>query len=97
MKSKFLKEADEDLKDFDIWGQIIKKLEENGKTVDWLSEQVPQGKKTFYWFYYRKRIKTDMLMDVSRILKHNFFEYCSEFVERALAKKRERERTDQNV
>ena len=86
MRHKSLKEQSEEFV-FDLWGQIIQKLEENGQTVDWLAEQVPQGKKTFYWHYSRKRIKTDMLWDISEILGHNFFEYCSEYVQKLLAKK----------
>jgi len=89
MKTKTLKEKE--YADFDIWGQINQKLEENGQTVDWLAGQVPQGKKTFNWYYSRNRIKTDMLWDISVILEHNFFEYCSEYVQMLLAKKEKTE------
>jgi len=91
MKSKSLKEKDGEYADFDIWGQINQKLEENGQTVNWLAEQVPQGRKTFNWYYGRKRIKTDMLWDISVILEHDFFEYCSKYVQKLLAKKEEEE------
>ena len=88
MKNRLFSEEDAD---FDIWGQINQKLEENGQTVNWLAEQVPQGKKTFNWYYSRKRIKTDMLWDISVILNHNFFVYCSEYVQKLLAKKEKKE------
>jgi hypothetical protein len=87
MKSKSLKEKDKNCSGVDIWGLIIKKLEENGQTVDWLAEQVSQGTKTFYWHYSRKRIKTDMLWDISVILDHDFFEYYSEYLQKLMLKK----------
>jgi hypothetical protein len=83
------KEKYEEFADYDLWGQIKQKLEGNGQTVDWLAEQVPQGKKTFNWYYSRNRIKTDMLWDISVILDHNLFEYCSKYVQKLLARKLE--------
>ena len=96
MKSKSLKEKDKEFADFDIWGQINQKLEETGQTVDWLAEQVPQGRKTFNWYYSRKQIKTDMLWDISEILKCNFFKYCSEYTQKVLEEKRRTE-TENNT
>jgi len=79
----------EEIDNYDIWGEIKQKLEEKGQTVDWLSEQVSQGKKSFYWHYSRKRIKTDMLFEISNILKRNFFEYYSKSIEKFLLSKKQ--------
>jgi hypothetical protein len=90
MKSKSVKEKNEDTLSVNLWLQIKQKLEETNQTIDWLAEQVPQGKKTFYWHYSRKSIKTDMLWDISKILKHDFFKYCSEYIQKLLAEKRKK-------
>jgi len=88
MNSKSSKERDEEHDVLDIWRIIKQKLEEKGQTIDWLSEQVPQGKKTFNWYYGRKRINTDMLYDISTILDHKFFKYYSDRLEIILEKKK---------
>ena len=89
MESEMYDNIDDELEeDLDVWGLIVQKLEERGKTIAWLSEQVPAGKRRFYWYYKRNRIKTDMMGDISDILKHNFFKDCSLFVQKVLAKKR---------
>ena len=91
MRIKATKKREREDDDLDIWGLIRQKLAEKSKTVEWLSEQVPQGKKTFNWFYSRDRINTDMLWDVSEILGYNFFKDCSEHVQRVLAEMKKAE------
>ena len=83
MRTKSFKEKEERYAEFGIWEPVKQKLKENGKSIEWLSEQVPQGKKTFQWHYSRKCIKTDMVVAISNILNHNFFEDYREYCKAA--------------
>ena len=67
---------------FELWRQITQKLEENGKTIEWLAEQLPIEKKTFYWFYYRRRMTIHMLLFISEILQHNYVKFCSDYFQK---------------
>jgi len=82
MKSKSSQK--EESLSFELWRQIIQKLEEKGKTIEWLAEQLPVEKKTFYWFYYRRIMQMHMLVYISEVLQHNYIKFCSDCVQKEL-------------
>lgn len=61
-------------------GQLIQsKLSENGKTVVWLSAQIPCSRQNLYKVFKKDCIDTEMLMRISQILEYDFFQvYSSE-------------------
>lgn len=59
-------------------GKLIQeKLEEKGKTVTWLSKEVPCSRTNIYKIFNKNSLDTDMLYRISKILNFDFFQYYS--------------------
>ncbi len=59
-------------------GQLIQaKLNEKGRTVVWLSRQIPCSRQNLYKVFKKDCIDTEMLMRISQILEYDFFQYYS--------------------
>lgn len=64
-------------------GHCIKqKLEEEGKTTVWLAQQLGYHRANLYLIYEKPTIDTGVLMRISKLLHHNFFDdYADELRE----------------
>lgn len=59
-------------------GNCIKQyLETHGQSASWLALQMHCTRNNIYKIFNRKYITTDQLMQISRILQHDFFAYFS--------------------
>ncbi len=59
-------------------GQLIHaKLNEKGRTVVWLSSQIPCSRQNLYKVFKKDCIDTEMLMRISQILEYDFFQLYS--------------------
>ena len=65
-------------------GEAIKKeLERQGKTITWFAEQLPCHRTNVYRILDKPSIDTQTLLQISRILKYNFFaDFTKEFHQR---------------
>lgn len=62
-------------------GKLIQeKLEEKGKTVVWLSLQIPCTRANIYKIFNKSSIDTAMLYRISQILEFDFFQCYSESI-----------------
>lgn len=61
-----------------IGKQIRHKLEEQGHTVVWFARQLSCSRSNVYLLFEKSSLDTNVLLRVSIILKHNFFESYSE-------------------
>ena len=52
---------------------IRKELERQGKTITWLAEQLPCHRTNIYRIFDKSSIDTGTLINLSKILEHNFF------------------------
>ena len=69
-----------------IGGLIKAKMEEDGRSVKWLRQQIPCKRSNIYNIYKRESINTDLLLDISLTLKTNFFEHFCEAYDDMMAK-----------
>lgn len=59
-------------------GKRIKEvLDEQGKSANWLAEQIPCERSNVYNIFRRKGIGIDLLYIVSTLLEHDFFSELS--------------------
>ena len=61
-----------------IGKEIRHKLEEQGHTVVWFARQLSCSRSNVYLLFEKSSLDTNVLLRVSIILKHNFFESYSE-------------------
>ena len=55
-------------------GQRIKEvLEEEGRTVTWLADQMGCSREYLYKVFVRTWISTDLLVRISEVMRHDFF------------------------
>ena len=55
-------------------GEAIKKeLERQGKTITWFAEQIPCHRTNVYRILEKKSIDTEILLNICKILNHDFF------------------------
>lgn len=72
--------------DFHIGFLIKKELLKQGRTITWLSLQVNCTRMNLYKVFQRPWIYTDLLMEISKALDHDFFEECSEYYKKCKQK-----------
>ncbi len=65
-------------------GQLIKeKVEEQGKTIVWFSQQIPCNRTNVYKIFDKSSIDTRLLLRISTVLRYDFFgEYSKELEKR---------------
>lgn len=61
-----------------IGEEIRRKMEERGKSVTWLAEQLPCERSNVYNIFRRQNIGIDLLLRISILLEHDFFQSLSE-------------------
>lgn len=60
-------------------GQIIEKVIHNQeRSITWFSKKLYCDRTNVYSIFKRQSIDTELLLRISRILNHNFFNYYSE-------------------
>lgn len=60
-------------------GKLIKqKMEEQGRTVVWLSRQLSCCRTNVYKIYEKESIDTNLLMRISKVLDYDFFGHISQ-------------------
>ncbi len=58
-------------------GQIIKmEMKRQGRSVNWLAEQIFCEKSNIYKLFHRESIDLYQLMRISEVLNHNFLKDC---------------------
>jgi len=61
-------------------GCLIKsKLEDDGRSVQWLAERIKCNRANVYDIFKRTSIDTDLLLNICLALKYDFFLHLSEF------------------
>lgn len=68
-------------------GSHIKEVFENGPkmwTVIWLARELNCDRRNVYNIFARQSIDTELLMRISKILGHNFFEALSQECEKCI-------------
>ena len=62
-------------------GELIKsELNQQGRSASWLAKQLCCDRSNIYSIFKRQSIDTMMLMRISRVLNHNFFDvYCNDY------------------
>lgn len=66
-------------------GKLIKqKLAEQGKTTLWLAQELKYNRTSMYKIYDKASINADTLLQISRIMKYDFFKDLSQELETAL-------------
>lgn len=65
-------------------GELIKEeLQRQGRSTTWFAKQLYCDRTNVYDIFKRKSLDTDLLLRISIILKHNFFqEYLQAFAEK---------------
>ena len=64
-------------------GEAIKaELERQGKTIVWFAEQIPCHRTNVYRILEKKSIDTEILLNICKILNHDFFEDLTKELER---------------
>lgn len=66
------------MKDVHVGEMIRFEMRKQGRTVNWLAENICCEKSNIYKLFNRKSIDLDQLMKISEILKHNFLRDCYE-------------------
>jgi len=66
------------MKDVHVGELIRTELRLQGRTVNWLAEQVCCEKSNIYKLFARKSVDLKQLMKISEVLKHNFLRDCFE-------------------
>ncbi len=60
-------------------GQLIRKqMEEQGKTVSWLARELSYCRTNIYKIFDKKSIDTGLLLRISVLLHHDFFQDYSQ-------------------
>ena len=68
------------MKDIHVGESIRNELRKQGRTVNWLAEQIYCEKSNVYKMFKRKSIDLAQLIKVSNALDHNFLKDCYEEV-----------------
>ena len=66
------------MKDIHVGESIRNELRKQGRTVNWLAEQIFCEKSNVYKLFRRKSIDLEQLMKISEALNHNFLSDCFE-------------------
>lgn len=61
------------MENFHLGTAICQKLEKEGRTKKWLAKQIHCDASNFGKILKSGRMTTDLLKDISHVLKHNFF------------------------
>ena len=67
-----------EMKNIHVGNMIQTELKKQGRSVNWLAEQIYCEKSNVYKMFKRKSIDLEQLMLVSTVLKHNFLRDCYE-------------------
>ena len=60
-------------------GQLVKEeLRRQKHNADWLAEQLHCDRSNVYHIFHRNDISTELLRNISRVLKHDFFQDLSQ-------------------
>lgn len=66
-------------------GNIIKeKFDEQGLSVSWFAKELCCDRTNIYSIFKRESIDTSLLVKISTILKHDFFKYYSNDIEKSI-------------
>lgn len=60
-----------------IGKRVQEVMSEKGKTVAWLAEQLPCERSNIYNMFHRRNIGVDLLMRLSELMEHDFFQELS--------------------
>lgn len=66
----------ETMKDVHVGEMIQAELKKQGKTVNWLANEIFCEKSNIYKLFRRKSIDLEQLMRISEALQHNFLKDC---------------------
>lgn len=57
-------------------GKIIRdKLNEQGRSVTWLAQQIPCSRNHMYKIFNNSSINTDLLLRIAKVMDYNFFQH----------------------
>ena len=66
-------------------GQVIREeLRKQGRTVSWFTKQLNFSRSNVYKMFEKPTLDTAMLMQISKLLNVDFFQYYSEEYERRI-------------
>lgn len=63
-----------------IGKRIREKLKEQGRSVTWLAKQLSCTRENLYNVFSKDHVNTDLLLNISMILNHDFFKEFSDFI-----------------
>ena len=66
------------MKEVHVGKMVQNELRRQGRTVNWLAEQIYCEKSNIYKLFRRKSIDLVQLMKISEVLEHNFLRDCYE-------------------
>ena len=66
------------MKDVHVGKMVHDELRRQGRTVNWLAEQIYCEKSNIYKLFRRKSIDLVQLIKISEVLDHNFLRDCYE-------------------
>lgn len=72
------KKGTSNFEEFHIGNLIKAELQRQGRTITWLAGEVHCTRENLYKIFHHPWINTDMLLNISEALQHDFFKDCSE-------------------
>lgn len=66
--------------DIHIGKLIYSYLKQHGQSVSFLARELGCKREQCYRIFAKKSIDTDLLLRISKILRHNFFDYYTTYV-----------------
>ena len=74
-----------------IGNRIEEVIKQNGQSARWLAERIPTERTNDYNIFHRESIDTRLLMRISVVMNHNFFEELAQQCDEAIVLEKELE------